>query len=181
MTALAQTFYDQIKTSALDHGAKHIALINMPGVTKTPRFQAVLAQVSAANGGGTTGAAVAAQLDGLFTQWIQAFNGKLANLVAGDDRIVLVDLFTAFNDEVAHPAQYVLDNVTDPLCALSAGLAEFAVCTEDALTVQTPPAGFSGPNWWRAHLFSDGFHPSPYGHQLFFQRLSLDLAKAGLL
>jgi phospholipase/lecithinase/hemolysin len=101
--------------------------------------------------------------------------------VGGDDRIVLVDLFTAFNDEVAHPAQHVLDNITDPLCALCAGLAEFAVCPEDALTVQTPPAGVSGSNWWRAHQFSDGFHPSHYGHQLFLQRLSLDLAKAGPL
>lgn len=181
MTALAQTFYDQIKAAALDNGAQHVVLINMPGVTKTPRFRAVLAQVAAANGGGATGAAAAAQLEGLFTQWIQAFNAKLASLVAGDSRIVLTDLFTAFNDEVDHPSQFSLDNVTDPLCALSAGLAEFAVCTEDALTAQTPPAGFSGPNWWRAHLFSDGFHPSPYGHQLFFQRVSLDLARAGLL
>jgi phospholipase/lecithinase/hemolysin len=176
LTALAQNFYNSIKTSALDHGAVHIALINMPGITKTPRLRAALAQVAA-----TAGATAAAQAEGLFDSWIQAFNTKLASLVAGDKRIVLIDLYSAFNDEVDHPAQFSLDNVTDPLCALSAGLAEFAVCTDAALTAQTPPAGFSGPNWWRAHLFSDGFHPSPYGHQLFFQRVSLDLARAGLL
>ena len=83
----------------------------MPGVTKTPRFRAVLAQVAAANGGGATGAAAAAQLEGLFTQWIQAFNAKLASLVAGDSRIVLTDLFTAFNDEVDHPTEHSIDVV----------------------------------------------------------------------
>jgi phospholipase/lecithinase/hemolysin len=174
MQALATTFHGQIKAQALDKGAQHVVLINMPDVTNTPRFKAVLAQVAAGSS-----QAAADQAKALFTQWISAFNATLAGLVAGDGRVVLVDLFTAFNDEVAHPAQFGLDNVTDPLCALSAGLPEFAACTADALSAAPPTGGTA--DWWKRHLFSDGFHPSPYGHQLFYQRVSLDLARAGLL
>ena len=32
----------------------------------------------------------------------------------------------------------------------------------------TPPPGApSGSGWWQRYLFSDGFHPTPYGHKLF--------------
>ena len=35
-----------------------------------------------------------------------------------------------------------------------------------ALTVYDPDAP-SGSGWWQRYLFSDGFHPTPYGHKLF--------------
>ena len=30
-----------------------------------------------------------------------------------------------------------------------------------------PPGAPSGSGWWQRYLFADGFHPTPYGHQLF--------------
>jgi outer membrane lipase/esterase len=44
-----------------------------------------------------------------------------------------------------------------------------------------PPAGVSGAGWWKSYAFSDGFHPTPYGHQLLAQLISLSLARAGWL
>ena len=43
----------------------------------------------------------------------------------------------------------------------------FPDCTAEALSRLTPPAGSTGgTNWWRSYLFSDGFHPTPYGHEM---------------
>ena len=61
MVALADKFYASIKVSALDKGAQRIALLNMPGITNTPRFQMVLSGIAAAYGGGATGAGARAQ------------------------------------------------------------------------------------------------------------------------
>jgi phospholipase/lecithinase/hemolysin len=45
MQTLADEFYNSIKTNALDKGATHIGVLNIPAVTKTPRFQMVLTGV----------------------------------------------------------------------------------------------------------------------------------------
>ena len=91
MQALADRFHALIKTHALDRGATRIALLNMPGITNTPRFQAVLDGIAAASGGGQAGAAARAQSEALFKGWIETFNARLASKVAGDARVALVD------------------------------------------------------------------------------------------
>jgi outer membrane lipase/esterase len=194
MVALADKFYDSIKTSALDKGAEKVAVLNMPGITNTPRFQMALAGVAAAYGGGTTGATVRGQAEAVFKSWVEAFNARLATKVAGDNRIVLVDFYTAFNDQIANPAQYGLTNVTTPACppvkdaqgqlVLSGGLPtyNFQTCTAAALSAMTPPPGATGgANWWQTYAFSDGFHPTPLGYQLLSQLVSKSLATAGWL
>src|SRR5207237_5491704 len=100
MQKLADTYWGTVKANTLDKGATHVALLNMPDVTRTPRFQAVLAQVAAANGGGTTGAAAAAALQSAIQSWIQAFNARLATDVAGDTRVALVPFYEDFSDEM---------------------------------------------------------------------------------
>jgi phospholipase/lecithinase/hemolysin len=194
MVALADMFYDSIKRTALDKGAEKIAVLNMPGITKTPRFQMALAGVAAASGGGTAGAAVRAQSEALFVSWVEAFNSRLASKVAGDKRILLVDFYTAFNDQIANPAQYGLTNVTTPACpivrdaqgqpVLSGGLPtyNFQTCTAAALSAMTPPPGATGgTNWWQTYAFSDGFHPTPLGYQLLSQLVAKSLSTAGWL
>jgi phospholipase/lecithinase/hemolysin len=185
MTALADTFYASIKASALDHGATNVVILNVPGITRTPRFGEVLAQITALKG-----AAVSAALAGAFDGWIQAFNAELSAKVAGDARVVLVDGYTTFNQEIADPAQFALSNVITPACR-STGTDPvthlkdytFPTCTDAALSAITPPpdGASGGANWWKNYLFSDSFHPTPYGHQLVYQRISLDLAKTGRL
>ena len=188
MVALADKFYDSIKTNALDKGAERILVLNTPGITNTPRFQMVLGGIAAAYGGGATGAGARAQSEALFKSWVEAFNSRLATLVANDKRIVLVDFYTAFNDQIANPAQYGLTNVTTPACPITGmgsdglPLYNFQTCTAAALSAMTPPAGATGgSNWWQTYAFSDGFHPTPLGYQLMSQLVAKSLATAGWL
>ncbi len=188
MQALADAFYNQIKTLALDKGAQRIVLLNMPGITNTPRFQRVLDGVALASGGGATGAAARAQSEALFKGWVNAFNTQLGTKFAGNAAVVVVDFNTAFNDQIAMPAQFGLSNVKDPACPSvgtgSDGLAiySFPTCTATALSALTAPAGATGgANWWKTYAFSDGFHPTPYGHQLVAQLISRALANVGWL
>jgi outer membrane lipase/esterase len=188
MVALADKFYDSIKTNALDKGAERILVLNTPGITNTPRFQMVLGGIAAAYGGGATGAGARAQSEALFKSWVEAFNSRLATLVANDKRIVLVDFYTAFNDQITNPAQYGLTNVTTPACPITGmgsdglPLYNFQTCTAAALSAMTPPAGATGgSNWWQTYAFSDGFHPTPLGYQLMSQLVAKSLATAGWL
>ena len=185
MTALADVFYNAIKVNALDKGAQHVVVLNMPGITNTPRFQMVLDGIAAANGGGTAGATARASAEGLFKSWFTAFNGELATKFNGNGNVVLVDFYTSFNDQIASPAQYSLSNVTTPACP-STGSSDnlptytFATCTDAALSAMTPPAGSDGTaNWWQSYAFSDSFHPTPYGHDLLARRIMKSLADAG--
>ncbi|MGV3493896.1 MAG: SGNH/GDSL hydrolase family protein [Ramlibacter sp.] len=165
MQRLADTFYDAIDTHVLDRGASQVVVLNMPDITLTPRFQAVLAGVRAANG-----AQAAAQLQGAIQQWITAFNTQLATRIGDDDRVTVVDFYGTFTAQVANPADFGLDNATTPACPAvgvdGQGLPtyDFPTCTSAALD-QNPPAGETA-GWWRTWLFSDGFHPTPYGHAL---------------
>lgn len=162
MTALADSFYEQIKTHALDKGAKQIALINMPSIGLTPRFQEVLAGIAAANGGGTAGATAAQTAAALFDGWVAAFNTQLAARAKGNANIMIVDLYAHFKDQVAKPTSYGLTNVTTPACPAGPrgtdGLLtyDWTACTVTALNTATPA--------WRSYLFSDSFHPTPTGH-----------------
>jgi phospholipase/lecithinase/hemolysin len=187
MAALADTFYNMIKTGALDKGAQRIVLLNMPGITNTPRFQAVLDGVAAASGGGATGAAARAGAEALFKGWVEAFNRQLATRFAGDARVVLVDFYTEFNNQVTNPTQYGLTNARNTACPAtgvgSDGLPTytFPTCTNAALAAAPPTGATGGADWYKTWAFSDGFHPSGYGHQLLAQLIARTLAQAGWL
>ena len=183
MQALATQFAATIKAQTLDKGATRVAVLNMPGVTLTPKFRMVLAFISAANG-----AAAAAQAQTLFDGWVQAFNAKLAAALAGDGRLTVVDFYASFKDQAEHPAQYAYTNVTTPACPAtgvgSDGLPtySFPTCTAAALSAMTPPAGATGgADWWKSYGFADSFHPTPFGHQLMGQLVSRSLSQAGWL
>lgn len=187
MTALADKFYASIKANVLDKGATRVVVLNIPDITLTPRFQMVLDGIAAASGGGTAGATARAQSQALFQGWMTAFNTQLAAKFAGDERVVLVDFFKAFQDQVATPAQFGLSNVKTPACPVtgmgSDGLPSynFPTCTATALSA-APPAGASGgADWWKSYAFSDSFHPTPYGHQLTQQLIAKSLATKGWL
>jgi phospholipase/lecithinase/hemolysin len=184
MQALAVQFASAIKTQALDKGAPRVAVLNMPGVTLTPKLRMVLASVAQAQG-----AATAAQAEALFDSWVQAFNAKLAATLAGDQRVTVVDFYGSFKDQAEHPAQYSYTNVTTPVCPITGqdattGLPSysFPACTAAALSAMTPPAGATGgADWWKTYAFSDSFHPTPYAHQLMGQLVSRSLSQAGWL
>lgn len=185
-TALAAQFAALIRDRVLANGAQRVALLNMPTITHTPRFQAVLDGIAAASGGGSAGATARAQSETLFKGWVAAFNTELARQFAGESRVVVVDLAQGFDEVMADPAQFAVTNSRDTACPAtgvgSDGLPtySFPTCTEAALSAN-PPAGATGSDWWRHWYFSDGFHPTPYGHELAYQLISRSLARAGWL
>jgi phospholipase/lecithinase/hemolysin len=180
MQALADTYYEAIKTNTLDAGATHVVVLDMPDITLTPRFQAVLAGVGQAQG-----AAAAAALQGAIQQWISAFNARLEARIGGDERVALVPFHDDFTDEVAHPAAYGLSNATQAACPVTgtdtSGLPtyDFQTCTSAALDA-APPTGLAA-GWWQTWAFSDGFHPTPFGHRLLAASVSRAIARAGWL
>lgn len=168
MQNLAKTYYKAIKDNALDRGATRIAVLNMPDITVTPRFQAVLASL------GNNGPAV----QSLIRQWITAFNTQLKTSIAGDSRIALVDFYSDFQDEVNKPADYGLVNATTPVCSAvkSQTFGNFPCLSTELDAVAGQTAG-----WWKKYAFSDGFHPTPFGHSLLAASVSRALARAGWL
>lgn len=185
MQALADRMSTLVREQALAGGARRVLVADIPGITKTPRFQTVLDGVASAYGGGTAGATARAQAEALFQSWIVAYNSRLAANFSGESRVLVVDVYTSFNEQVATPAQFGLDDVTTPVCPATgtdaSGLPTytFATCTAAALSA-SPPSG-AGADWWRRHAFADNFHPTPWLHQLTGQLMARALARAGWL
>lgn len=173
MQTLANTFYASINTQVLQKGGTKVAILNMPDITVTPRFQMVLASL------GANGPAVQVAIQ----QWISAFNDQLKTNIANDSRIALVDFYFDIQDTVKNPASYGLTNATLPACPAtgvdSTGLPTytFPSCTSTALDATTGKTA----GWWKTYAFSDGFHPTPMGHSLFAASVSRALARAGWL
>jgi outer membrane lipase/esterase len=169
MQKLADTYWTTVKTTTLDKGATHVAILNITDVTKTPRFAAVLAQVAAGFGQDS-----ATQLQAGIQTWTKAFNAKLVADVAGDTRVAIVPFFEDFTDELANPAQYGLSNVTTPVCS-DTGFP--ATCVDAQL--DATPGKTAG--WWQTYAFSNSFHPTPFGHSLLASSVSRAIARAGWL
>ncbi len=163
LTALADTFYADIRTQVLDRGARNVAVLNMPDITLTPRFKAVLAGVAA-----TAGASTATALQTGIKAWVGGFNDRLRTLAANDPRVIIIDFNGTFTQQVNSPASFGLSNSVDTACPAigrdASGLPtyNFLTCTDTNLDAT---AGRTA-GWWKTWLFSDGFHPTPYGHQM---------------
>lgn len=180
MTALGNKFADDINNKLLARSAKRVVVLNAPAVTNTPRFKAVLAGVAAASGGGATGAAAAAQVENLGKTWVSAFNTQLNTRLGAESRVAIVDFYTEFNNQVSMPSQFSLTNVVTPACP-STGTGSDGLPEYNFLTCTAANLNASGPATWRSYAFSDGFHPTPYGHQLLAQLVGRTLAIKGWL
>ena len=181
MQNLAKEFAATIQTSILGKGATRVAILNVPGITITPRFRMVLAAISQRQG-----SAAAEQLEKVFDGWVKAFNQQMAASMSGDKRVAIIDFYTAFQDWINEPGQYKLTNVTKAACP-PAGVGptglpvyDFPSCTATSLSSHIP-VGETSAGWWQNYAFSDSFHPTPYGHQQMGQLASRTLAQAGWL
>lgn len=171
MQKLADTFYAQIKTNVLDRGAMHVAILNVPDITLTPDFKAVLSTLA-----GAYGQPAADTLSANIRSWIGAFNTRLKANIGNDNRVALVDFYAEFSDQVKNPDAYGLTNVTDSVCPAGSSTAiTFLTCTKTRIELGKTPG------WWVAHAFSDGFHPTPRGHSLLADSVARALTRAGWL
>jgi phospholipase/lecithinase/hemolysin len=151
MQALANRLVDHMKPDALDKGAKRVVVVNMPDVSRTPRFTALL-----------TNRNDASTLSTLTSAWVTSYNQQLqARLAAYADRVLVIDFFAALNAWLDQPSAYGLADPRTPACPVvgtdSNGLPKFnlATCAESNLA-----AG------WEGHVFADGFHGTPRVNQL---------------
>lgn len=183
-TALANVFADALTAQALNKGATRVVVVNAPNVVKTPRFQMVLAGVSAASGGGAAGAAAAAGVAAIADGWVNAFNGQVKARFASESKVAVVDFYGELNKWLATPSAYGLTNTTTPACPItgqeSNGLPSYtiATCTATSLSA-APQPGTSGADWWKTYVFSDNFHGTPRTNQLMADLVTSTLSAKG--
>jgi phospholipase/lecithinase/hemolysin len=167
--ATAQTFWNALRTNALDRGATRVAVLEVPDLTRTPRFRSILQGLAT-----TQGAGIAAETETGIRDWVTAYNAELARLAAGNARVAIVPYAADFQAQNANPARYGLTVVAQPACPSA---LDFPTCTDNALDAAPPAGGTAG--WWRTWLYSDNFHPSPRGHELIARLVQQTLVRAG--
>ena len=182
--ALANVFVDALTTHALNKGATRVVVVNAPNVVKTPRFQMVLAGVSAASGGGAAGAAAAAGVAAIADNWVSVFNGQVKSRFGNESRVAVVDFYGELNKWLATPASYGLTNTTTPACPItgqeSNGLPSYTIATCSAASLSAAPQpGTSGADWWKTYVFSDNFHGTPRTNQLMADLVTTTLTAKG--
>lgn len=170
MQQLALTLVKAVKADLLDKGAKRVVILNIPAITRTPRFTALLGQLDPA---------LATQLAPVFDGWVQAFNASLHQAVQGESRIAEIDFYTNFVAQIANPSKYAYTNVTVPACVL-AGVDDgrLDLCKATLLSAANPP-GTSGSDWWKRYMFSNSFHPTPYGYEKMSEFVLDEMVKKG--
>ncbi len=167
--ATANTLWTALRGAALDRGATRVAVLEVPDLTRTPRFRTILQGLA-----GTQGATVAAETEAGIRTWVATYNAELARLAAGERRVAIVPYAADFAAQTTSPATYGLTVTDQPACPSA---LDFPACTDTALDAAPPAGGTAG--WWRSWLFSDNFHPTPRGHELIARLVQQTLVRAG--
>lgn len=178
MQKLAETFHGQIVSQLLDKGAQRVVVLNVPDISLTPRFRAVLQGVTA-----QAGQQQAQLLQGAIRGWIAAFNTVIAARSGSDPRLLIVDFNATLSDIVQNfsAARYALTDATGTACPPTGagpdGLPAYDFPTCTSRTLDAVPGRTAG--WWKNYLFSDGFHPTPRGHELMAQAVRAQMDARG--
>ncbi len=161
MTTAADELAADVNTMILAKGATHVVVVNIPDASLTP----------SAIASGASGQALTKLL-------VQTFNTELAAKLQAGPSLLLVDAFTASEDQVTNMAQYGLTNVTKPVCTSSSSL----LCTKNTLISAVAPAASAAPaTAANAYEYADGVHPTPYGYRLLSELVGEQMAIKGWL
>jgi len=140
-------------------GAKHVVVLNLPDLSTTP-----------------FGFYLESQLPGtqaLIDTMVTTFNSQLAAGLTSPD-VLLVDVHTVSVDQIVHPAQYGLTNVSATACNLNAPsnpLGSSLVCNASNVI----------PGDVSHYEFADSVHPTPYGNLLIARYVASKMAIKGWL
>lgn len=130
-----------IQQRVVANGAKHVVVVNLPDVGKSPD---ALAESPATQA--------------LITTMAQTFNEQLSGPLTGVAAVLLVDAFTVSQDQAAHPRRYGLTNVSTPACDLRKTLFPSSlVCVSPGTVVAGDVSRYQ---------FADTVHQTPYGYRL---------------
>ena len=154
MATAATELAGYIRDKILAKGAQYVVVMNLPDSSATPYGQSLPASGQA-----------------LLTGLVGAFNTTFQKAISDMAlNVVVVDANAANKDVFSNSVQYGVTNSTTPVCDLTklpGGSSLF--CNSTTLI----PAANSG------YLFADGVHPTTYGHKLFADYVTLQLAKKG--
>jgi len=167
MTAAGKDLAGYVNTMILAKGATHVVVVTLPDVSLTP--YALGADAA------SPGAAA------LVKSMTQAFNTELTKDLTASDSLVVVDAFSASEDQAAHPAQYGLSNVTQPACNLQV-VSTSLICTKASLIPALAPNPATAPAVAaNGYEYADSVHPTPFGYSLLATLVAENLAIKGWL
>ena len=158
MQRVAELMATSIKADLLGKGAQRVAVLNVPVLTKTPELAGLLAGVALLD------SARAQAMEQLFDSWVKTFNATLSAALKDEPRVAMADFYAGFDDQIRNPAKYGFSNVTIPACSVLGVDDDIYNCGADSLA-QNIPQGETSSDWWSSYMFSNAFHPTPYGHQ----------------
>ncbi|MCS0585029.1 SGNH/GDSL hydrolase family protein [Massilia pinisoli] len=143
-----------VKTQIVGKGANYVVVNNLPDVASTP-----------------SGKSQPAAVQTLIQTAVDAFNAQLKAGVAGDPKILYVDLWTVSHDEVINPAPYGLTNTSTPACGPNALGTTSLVC--NAKNVIAGDVSH--------YMFADDVHPTPFENWLVARYVLEQMATKGWL
>lgn len=147
-----------VKTQVLAKGAKYVAVVNLPDVSRTP-----------------FGISLGAQTQGLLVSLANAFNSALAAGLAGETRVVVVDAFTQSVLQATSPAQFSLTNVVTPACDASPTTTNILGGSALTCTTFNTLAGVDVSRY----QYADSVHLTPFANQLLADFVDSKLVAAG--
>jgi outer membrane lipase/esterase len=146
-----------VKNQIVANGANFVTVNNLPDLASTP-----------------AGRAEAPAVQALILAMTEAFNAKLANGLAGEPKVLVVDVFAVSHDEAVNPGPYGLTNVSDTACDLSPAknpLGNALVCN----------AGNLKPGDVSHYAYADDVHPTPFNNLLLARYVAEKLVVRGWL
>lgn len=129
-----------VKTQIVAKGANYVVVNNMPDVTAAP-----------------SAASQPDDVKGLIKSMADAFNGQLKSALAGEPKVLLVDLYSVSKDQVTNPGPYGLSNTKVAACGTNPLGTTSLVCNASNVI-----AGDVSH-----YMFADDTgHPTPYEYSL---------------
>ncbi|MDL2358362.1 MAG: SGNH/GDSL hydrolase family protein [Pseudomonadota bacterium] len=142
VTAMANAGFELaslVKTRIVANGARYVVVNNLPDIAISP---GALAQSASSRE--------------LIKAMVATFNDQLKAALAGERKVVYVDLYALTHDQAANPAPYGLTNSTTPACGPNLLGGSSLVCNGGNLK------GGDVSHY----MFADDAHPTPFEHLL---------------
>ncbi|MES2902198.1 MAG: esterase [Pseudomonadota bacterium] len=128
-----------VKTQIVAKGANYVVVNNLPDLGGAPASKALDASSQA-----------------LINSMISTFNTQLKSGLAGEAKILHVDLWSVSHDQIANPAPYGLTNTSTPACASNILGGSSLVCNGSNLVAGDVSR----------YMFADGVLPTPFENAL---------------
>ncbi|EGF31575.1 Phospholipase/lecithinase/hemolysin [Oxalobacteraceae bacterium IMCC9480] len=154
MATAATELAGYVRDKILAKGAKYVVVMNLPDSAATPY-------------GASTTADGRALLTGLVNTFNATFQKAVTDLALD---VVVVDANAANKDVFTNSVQYGVTNFTVPACDLTKLPGGSSLFCNASTLIPSANAGF---------LFADSVHPTIFGHRLFADYVTLQLAKKG--